>query len=316
MAGLCSPLHRSFSITLRMRSQAGREQEPLSPGTPRTTFVREPPGWWDEGPAAQRLHPDTARIDGSSGTGAARGKSSPSPANRTGIQGRERAAAPGRPRLTGGRWRFPTRPGDRKWGLLSARCSGYAARMQPCGAASALAHRGMWNGEGHLDMARVVVPKLPALHSTLCVPPCSLHTPLHAEKMHGSALSVSAQEPSHRREVTGVMPGALEELGLVSITANTGQGRWRPCMIRICLCSLCTSPLTPDSCCRMRSRSGSCQCPSALGWCLLCWGEEHLVLLNTVQGRRPGLPRQWHQPWAVPGSQPLAAPPSSSPPWK
>lgn len=75
-----------------------------------------------------------------------------------------------------------------------------AARMQPCGAASPSACGGewvAWRGQGHLDVPRAVIPKLPAhpaLCSTLRVLPCAaLCTPRCMWKL-GSALGVSTQE--------------------------------------------------------------------------------------------------------------------------
>lgn len=238
MAGLCSPLHRGF---LHHPADAQpRWQGARSPGTqrpPRATFVWEPPGRWEQGPAGQCLCPDTDRIHGSSRTGAARGISPPpvrptKRAFRAG-SGRLPRADQGRPRGQQGmafpRWAGCSQHGACCQQMHRTRCS--HAAMLGCLSPST---RGVVGGTawprapGRAQGGRSQAPCLS------CPAPCVSHhvlLPAHPAACGNQGqpsvlvLRRAAKGPSQRREVTGAMPGALEELGFVSIAANTGQGR-------------------------------------------------------------------------------------------
>ena len=254
--GSARPYAGAFSIALQMRSQAGREpgaparSGPHLLGAPGPPLSGSPQDGGSRAPRGSACVQTLPVFMAAAGPGRRGDKSSPSPANKTGIQGRERAAAPGRPgppAWPAGRGISPPGRALTTWGLLSARWARHAARTQPCGAASPPAHGGEWvarHGRGHLDVPRVVAPKLPARPAHVQLPACpaqhlacpamcrSLHAPLHAETRVSPpsvlVLRGAAKEPPQRREVTGAMPGALEELRFVSIAANTSRGRWSP----------------------------------------------------------------------------------------
>lgn len=210
MAGLCSPLHRGFlhhPADAQPGWQGARRpgtQRPPSPGSPRATFVRELPGRREQCPAGQRLRPDTARIHGSSRTGAARGQVLPQPSQQNGHSGQGAGGCPGQTwaaRVAGGTRHFPAGPGIHNAGLVvhqirRTRCCSHAAtrgRLSPARGGEWVA----WRGQGHPDVPRVVIPKLPAhpaLCSTLCVAPCAAPCTPRCMRKPGSALGVSAQE--------------------------------------------------------------------------------------------------------------------------
>lgn len=122
------------------------------------------------------------------------------------------------------------------------------------------------------------------------------------------------------------MPGALEELGFVSIAKASGARAFPPRPCTICICPLCSSSLPPDPLPlpkqqnRVQERVLPAPRDTICTWLVPAvpgsWGEKHLDLLNTFQGAWPGFPARWHQRRAMYRSQPAAVPPSSSPPWK
>lgn len=245
MAGLCSPPHRGFlSITLRVRSQAGREPGALACSSPPLLAAQGPPLSGSPQDGGSRAPRGSACIQtlpvfmGATGPGQHGDKSSPGPANKTGIQGRERAAAPGQTwaaRAAGGTRRFPAGTGTHNVGLVVSqmrrtRCSHAATRgcLCPGTPTGAVAQ----HGRGHLDVPRAAAPKLPALRSTSASRHVLLPAHPAARRNQGQPSALAhqraAKEPSQRREVTGATPGALEELGFVPIAANTSQGWWSP----------------------------------------------------------------------------------------
>lgn len=117
MTGLLSPLCRGFlhhPVDMQPGWQGARSpgtQWPLSPGSPRATFVWEPPGWWEQGLTGQCLHPDTACIHGSSGTRAPGGPVLPQPGQQNEHSGQRAGSCPRQTRvacMAGGTWHFPT----------------------------------------------------------------------------------------------------------------------------------------------------------------------------------------------------------------
>lgn len=213
-------------------------QQPPSPGSPRATFVWEPPGRREQGPAGQRLHPNTARIHGSNGTRAARGQVLPQRSQQNGHSGQGAGGCPGQTwaaRAASGTRRFPAGTSTHNAGLVVSqmrrtRCSHAAPRgcLSPGTRRGAVAQ----HGRGHLDVPRGAAPKLPALRSTSVSRHALLPARPAARRNQGQpsvlAPRRAAKEPSQRREVTGAMPGAVEELGFVPIAANTSQGWWSP----------------------------------------------------------------------------------------
>lgn len=208
--GSARPYTGAFSITLRMLSQAGREPGDPAHSGPHLLGAQGPPLSGSSQDGGSSAPQGSACIQtlpvfmGAAGPGQRGAKSSPSPANKMGIQGREKAAAPGRPGppvWPVGRGISPPGRAFTTRGLLSTRCARHtAARTQPCGAASLPACGGEWvpwRGQGQLDVPRVVIPKLPAhpaLCSTLCVPPCAAPCTLRCMWKLGSALGVSTPE--------------------------------------------------------------------------------------------------------------------------
>lgn len=240
MAALCSPIHRGFlhrPVGARPGWQGARSpgtQRPLSPGIPGATFVWEPPGWREQGPAGQRLCPDTARIHGSSGTGGGVGMSPPPvwPTKRA-----FRAGSGRLPRTDLGHLRsrqdiaFPRQAGRSQRGACCQPdapamplARSHAGLPLPRHAEGSRAHgaaEGTWACPGW---------SLPS--SLPCAAPCvSHHAPVPAHP--------AARRKQGQPSVLALRRAATEErgdrsnarsvsIGFVSIAANSGQGRGSP----------------------------------------------------------------------------------------
>lgn len=214
LLGLAQRLPSSGAQPGLAGSQGAPARSTPGPGSPSATFVWEPPGQREGAQQRSACVQTLPAFREQRGRGRRGDEASPCPANKTGIQGSERAAAPGRPGLPG-------------WGVGGTGLVGHGSAHQAGGDDGIAAHTAPWwntGGSGHGRGHEGCSHSLTWPHTSRCIPMSPA-----TGRSQGSARGAAGLR-SRRREAPGAAPGAPEAPGFVCSGAPPvpGAPRSRP----------------------------------------------------------------------------------------